>query len=66
MTPKELIDAGNRLYHGQGWQKKLARKLKVDVSTVRRWVYGLVEIPGPVEVAVKCLVSGALKRQTPR
>lgn len=54
MTPTELSELGRGLY-GYGWQTRLAEALKVDGSTVRRWVSGAVPVPGPVEVAVRCL-----------
>jgi DNA invertase Pin-like site-specific DNA recombinase len=39
MTPAELREIGERLY-GRRWQTKLARRLKVDPRTVRRWLSG--------------------------
>lgn len=60
MTPTELSEAGRKLY-GYGWQTRLAETLKVDGSTVRRWVSGAVPVPGPVEIAVRCLVKHSKK-----
>ena len=57
MTPAQLRDAGIELYGKWGWQTRLAEALKVDGSTVRRWVSGAVPIPGPVEAAVLCFLS---------
>lgn len=56
MTIEELRQAAVKLYGHYGWQMRLAEVLKVDPSSVRRWVSGAVPIPGPVEVAVNCLV----------
>lgn len=55
MTPDELKDAGTRLY-GWGWQTALAKALKVDASTVRRWVSGAVAVPGPADAAIRCML----------
>lgn len=57
MTPQELRDAGIILYGNWGWQTRLADALKVDGSTVRRWISGAVPIPGPVEAAVTCFLQ---------
>lgn len=57
MTPQELRDAGVALYGSWGWQTRLAEELRVDGSTVRRWVSGAIPIPGPVEAAVKCFLN---------
>lgn len=57
MTPAELSEAGRTLYGKWGWQTRLAAALKVDGSTVRRWVSGAVPIPGPVEAAVLCFLD---------
>jgi len=38
-----------------GWsQLEAARQLEVDARTVRRWVAGDREVPGPVRVALRC------------
>jgi len=37
----------------------MAEALKVDSSTVRRWLSGKVAIPGPVEVALGLLLKVA-------
>jgi len=55
MKPDELRTLCVELYGAYGWQTRLAEALKVDGSTVRRWVSGAVPIPGPVSVAVRCL-----------
>lgn len=39
-----------------GWsQMEAARQLEVDSRTVRRWIAGEREIPGPVRVALRCI-----------
>jgi len=43
MTPDELAEIGQRLY-GKRWQTALARRIKVDARTVRRWLKGDREI----------------------
>lgn len=55
MTPEQLRTIGEQLYGNWGWQTKMAEVLKVDSSTVRRWLSGKVAIPGPVEVALDLL-----------
>lgn len=62
MKPVELSRAGIKLYGERGWQTRLAEDLKVDGSTVRRWVSGAVPIPGPVEAAVKCFLEAATRK----
>ncbi len=57
MTSAQLQKSGVFLYGERGWQARMAEVLKVDGSTVRRWVSGAVPIPGPVEVAIECLVA---------
>tara|TARA_B100001989_G_scaffold188515_1_gene137876 strand:+ start:713 stop:949 length:237 start_codon:yes stop_codon:yes gene_type:complete len=56
MSPEELREAGEFLFGDWGWQTKLARELKVDGSTVRRWLSGKVPIPGLAAVAIELLV----------
>ena len=57
MSPDQLRAAGEELYGRWGWQTKLARRLKVDGSTVRRWLSGASVIPGPAEVAIELLLE---------
>ena len=57
MTPEQLRDVGEQLYGNWGWQTKMAEILRVDSSTVRRWLSGKVAIPGPVEVALELLLK---------
>ena len=61
MTPEELRDAGETLYGNWGWQTRMAETLKVDSSTVRRWLSGRVAIPGPAEVALELLLKAQTK-----
>ena len=56
MSPEQMREAGERLYGKWGWQTQLARELKVDGSTVRRWLSGRVPIPGLASVAINLLV----------
>ncbi len=57
MKPKELVAAAKTLYGDTGWAQQLADALRVDRSSVSRWVNGQVMIPGPVEVAVELLLE---------
>lgn len=56
MTSQELRDAGVALFGKWGWQTKMAVALRVDGSTVRRWVSGAVPVPGPAEVAIELML----------
>ena len=52
MQPAEFAAAIAAL----GWsQMEAARKLEVDGRTVRRWIAGEREIPGPVVVALRSI-----------
>lgn len=55
MTPDELRHIGEELFGAWGWQTKIAKALRVDGSTVRRWISGATAIPGPAEVALELL-----------
>jgi DNA-binding transcriptional regulator YdaS (Cro superfamily) len=57
MTPARLREAGVVLYGKWGWQTRLATDLNVDSSTVRRWLSGAVQIPGPAAAAIECFVA---------
>ena len=59
MTATQFRKALNRLGVNQ---TQMAKALRVTPRTVRNWVAGNVEIPGPVEV----LLEGWLKRGIPR
>ena len=56
MTPDDLRAGGIKLFGERGWITRLAERLKVDRSTVHRWLQG-VPIPGPVEAAVQCWLT---------
>ena len=62
MTREEFLEAGSELYGSWGWQTRLAERLQVNGSTVRRWVSGNVPIPGPVGAALECFLRE--KRQS--
>lgn len=62
MTPQEFREAGVALFGQWGWQTRLAEHLRVHVTSVQRWAAGQVPIPGPVEVAVRCLGSRTVWR----
>lgn len=57
MTPDELRTIGEELFGAWGWQTKIAKALRVDGSTVRRWISGATAIPGPAEVALELLLQ---------
>lgn len=54
MTPQELQTRAASLY-GQDWQSPLARRIRVDARTVRRWKAGDREIPDWVDWALGVL-----------
>lgn len=57
MTPKEFRAALSTLGLSQS---EAARRLRVAVSTVQRWVHGDRKIPGPV---ISCLESWERERR---
>ena len=57
MSPEEFNKAGVKLFGKRGWQTRMAERLGVDGSTVRRWVSGAVTIPNPAAAAVRCWLS---------
>ncbi len=57
MTPEQLREIGEQLYGSWGWQTRMAEALRVDGSTVRRWLSGKVTIPGPALVALELLLK---------
>lgn len=57
MTSEELVKIGEELFGNWGWQTKLAKALRVDSSTVRRWISNHSTIPGPAEVALELLLK---------
>lgn len=66
MTQKELRQIGEKLYGRWGWQTKLAQALRVDGSTVRRWIAGTTAIPGPAEVALELLEKERERQKDPK
>ncbi len=56
MTPDELRKIGEELFGVWGWQTKLAKALRVNGCTVRRWISGNTAIPGPASVALELLL----------
>ena len=54
MTPQQFREARRELGLSQ---IKLAKALQVTERTVRRYEYGEVEIPGPVEVLIDLWLS---------
>ncbi|MEN8197586.1 MAG: hypothetical protein ABFS30_13895 [Pseudomonadota bacterium] len=63
MSPDELRATGERLWGRWGWQTRMAETLRVDGSTVRRWLSGASTIPGPAEVALELLLQMAEMRE---
>lgn len=61
MTPAELETRAAALY-GREWQTLLARRVRVDARTVRRWKAGDREIPGWLDVLVGLLERHAGER----
>jgi len=58
MTPDELRAGAIKLFGRRGWITRLAARLKVDRSTVHRWLQG-VPISGPAVAAVECWLEQA-------
>lgn len=54
MTPGELEARGADLY-GPDWQSPLARRIRVDARTVRRWKAAEREIPSWLEAFLELL-----------
>lgn len=46
-------------------QTEVARLLRVAPRSVRRWVAGEAEVPGPVEVALETFLLAGIPRQLP-
>lgn len=51
MTPRQLVRALAELGLSQS---EAARRLKVQQSTMYRWLAGERRIPGPVEAVIEC------------
>lgn len=54
MTPKDLERRAAALY-GEDWQSPLARRVRVDARTIRRWKAGDREIPDWFEAFLEVL-----------
>lgn len=54
MTPADLEARAAAMY-GQDWQSPLARRIRVDARTVRRWKAGEREIPDWLDVILSLL-----------
>lgn len=54
MMPADLERRAGELY-GADWQSPLARRLRVDARTVRRWKAGDREIPDWVDAFLELL-----------
>lgn len=54
MTADKLKKAAIEIFGQRGWTTDLAAALKLDRTTVYRYVQGQIPIPGPVEAAVTC------------
>lgn len=61
MNPTELRRLAIEVVGERGWQTRLAERLEVDPSTVRRWISGAVPIPSVVGVALRCLAEKAIR-----
>jgi hypothetical protein len=57
MNSDQLRTAGEALWGRWGWQTRMAERLRVDGSTVRRWLSGASAIPGPAAVALELLLD---------
>ena len=51
MTADKLRKAAIELFGRRGWTTDLAAALKLDRTTIYRYVHGQIPIPGPVEAA---------------
>lgn len=62
MTAEQLRLAAIELFgEVRGWKTRLAEALKSDPGSVTRWLSGTIDVPGPVEVAINCLLAAARK-----
>lgn len=53
MTADELRAAAIRIFGEKGYTAQLATRLRVNRVQVWRYLSGKVEVPGPVEAAVR-------------
>ena len=54
MNARSLIQIAQAHYGGRGWQRRLAERLGVDTSTIRRWCYKDA-VPGPARAALEAM-----------
>lgn len=54
MTADALREAAQEIFGRRGWITDLAACLRVDRTTVSRYVNGQIPVPGPVAAAVTC------------
>lgn len=55
MTPEKFERAGKILF-GPAWKPRLANALKIDVTSVWRYASGQINVPGPVETAIRLML----------
>lgn len=63
MTPKELEEAGKRLY-GDKWKSPMARAVGVERTTVARWAKDDGVVPAYVELAIEALKQRKVEELT--
>lgn len=56
MTGKELVRIGQKLYGSHGWQTAMGAALKIDTSTIRRWI-AADRVPGPAAKALAMMLA---------
>jgi transcriptional regulator with XRE-family HTH domain len=56
MTRDTLITYGKLLY-GEHWRAQLAKRLRIERSTVSRWASGAVNVPPMAQETVELLVE---------
>lgn len=60
MTPTEFGRLARKVVgRKHGWQTRIADELKVAPRTVRDWLNGTTLVPGPIDVALRCLAGKA-------
>lgn len=57
MLPSEFRALAVQIVGERGWQTRIAERLEVDGSTVRRWISGAVPIPRTAAVALNALAQ---------
>lgn len=54
MDASSLIQIAQDHYGDRGWQRRIAERLGVDTSTIRRWCYKDY-VPGPARAALEAM-----------